>query len=134
MTDKHPVRIDCGEKGAVIMKGQYSPYQLQKWDFFFAYPQNGTTGKFYRVPENSDYQVGRCICWWTVEAEGMKQNSTMGAKKNIIDDGSTTSIDGVESKFVIDAIYDLNGRKLDIDYDELNKGLYIINGKKVVKK
>ena len=64
----------------------------------------------------------------------MKQNSTMGAKKNIIDDGSTTSIDGVESKIVIDAIYDLNGRKLDIDYNELNKGLYIINGKKVVKK
>ena len=134
MTNKHPVEVSCGEKGKVVMKGQYSPYSLQKWDFFFAYPQNATTAKFYRVPEGSNYIVDRCRCWWTIEAEGMKTNSsaTPNAKGfSFFDDA--TGIDNVETRIAIEAIYDLNGRKIDIDPASLPKGIYIKNGKKYIK-
>ena len=134
MTDKHPVEVSCGEKGKVVMKGQYSPYDLQKWDFFFAYPQNATTAKFYRVPEGSNYQVDRCRCWWTIEAEGVKINSSASPSAkgfSFFDDA--TGINNVETRIAIDAIYDLNGRKIDIDPASLPKGMYIKNGKKYIK-
>ena len=134
MTDKHPVEVSCGEKGKVVMKGQYSPYDLQKWDFFFAYPQNSTTAKFYRVPEGSNYQVDRCRCWWTIEAEGVKINSSASPSAkgfSFFDDA--TGINNVETRIAIDAIYDLNGRKIDIDPASLPKGMYIKNGKKYIK-
>ena len=141
MTDKHPVEVSCGEKGKVVMKGQYSPYDLKKWDFFFAYPKDPETGeeantaKFYRVPANSNYIVDRCRCWWTIEVEGMTDNGQMNPPSakgfSFFDDA--TGINNVETRIAIDAIYDLNGRKIDIDPASLPKGMYIKNGKKYIK-
>ena len=134
MTDKHPVEVFCGEKGKVVMKGQYSPYSLQKWDFFFAYPKNATTAKFYRVPEGSNFTIDRCRCWWTIETEGMKINASASPEaKGFSFSDEATGIDDVETRIVIDAIYDLNGRKIDIDPASLPKGVYIKNGKKYIK-
>ena len=58
--------------------------------------------------------------------------------KNIVEEeGTTTAIDDVEADNTLNtsnAIFDINGKRLPaISLDELPSGLYIINGKKVVK-
>ena len=57
--------------------------------------------------------------------------------KNIVEEGTTTGIDDVEADNTLNtsnAIYDINGKRLPAtSLDELPSGLYIINGKKVVK-
>ena len=57
--------------------------------------------------------------------------------KNIIEEDSTTAINDVEADNTLNtanAIYDINGKRLPVtSLDELPSGLYIINGKKVVK-
>ena len=55
----------------------------------------------------------------------------------IVEEGTTTGIDDVEADNTLNtsnAIYDINGKRLPAtSLDELPSGLYIINGKKVVK-
>ena len=57
--------------------------------------------------------------------------------RNIVEEGTTTAIDDVEADNTLNtsnAIYDINGKRLSAtSLDELPSGLYIINGKKVVK-
>ena len=65
--------------------------------------------------------------------------ATDGWKKfqNIVEEDSTTAINDVEADNPLNtanAIYDTNGKRLPAtSLDELPSGLYIINGKKVVK-
>ena len=138
MTDKHPVVIDCGEYGTVTMKGQYSPYDLKTWDFFFAYnpakPED--PAKFYRVPANSNYKVDRCRCWWTIDVNGIPDSGSMSPAKagNIFVDDETDNINGIDYRVTVGGIYDLNGRKLDIAPEDLPQGIFIVNGKKHVVK
>lgn len=137
MTDKHPVVINCGEFGTVTMKGQYSPYDLKTWDFFFSYNQKNPTdpAKFYRVPANSNYKVDRCRCWWTIDVNGIPDQGTMGAKNgSIFVDDETDDINGIDYRVTVGGIYDLNGRKLDIAPEDLPQGIFIVNGKKYVVK
>lgn len=137
MTDKHPVVINCGEFGTVTMKGQYSPYDLKTWDFFFSYNQKNPTdpAKFYRVPANSNYKVDRCRCWWTIDVNGIPDQGTMGAKNgSIFVDDETDDINGIDYRVTVGGIYDLNGRKLDIAPEDLPQGIFIVNGKKHVVK
>ncbi len=52
-------------------------------------------------------------------------------------DGDATSIDGIGFQQNIDGVYDLSGRKIKIEGNDLNKlqkGVYIIDGKKVTIK
>ena len=137
MTEKHPVVIDCGKYGTVTMKGQYSPYDLKTWDFFFSYNQKNPTdpAKFYRVPANSNYKVDRCRCWWTIDVNGIPDQGTMGAKNSsIFVDDETSDINDIDYRVTIGGIYDLNGRKLDVAPEDLPKGIFIVNGKKHVVK
>ena len=143
MTKKHPVVIDCGEYGTVTMKGQYSPYDLKTWDFFFAYQpgdlnEDGSAknpAKFYRVPANSNYKVDRCRCWWTIDVNGIPNPGTMGAKdSSFFVDDETDNINGIDYRVTVGGIYDLNGRKLDVAPEDLPKGIFIVNGKKHVVK
>ena len=57
--------------------------------------------------------------------------------KNIVEEDSITAINDVEADNApntANAIYDTNGKRLSAtSLDELPSGLYIINGKKVVK-
>ena len=57
--------------------------------------------------------------------------------KNIVEEDSITAINNVEADNPLNtanAIYDTNGKHLPVtSLDELPSGLYIINGKKVVK-
>ena len=54
-----------------------------------------------------------------------------------MEEGTTTAIDDVEADNTLNtsnAIFDINGKRLPAtSFDELPSGLYIINGKKVVK-
>ena len=65
--------------------------------------------------------------------------TTKGWEKffKIEEEGTTTGIDDVEADNTLNtsnAIYDINGKRLSAtSLDELPSGLYIINGKKVVK-
>ena len=57
--------------------------------------------------------------------------------KNIVEEDSITAINDVEADNTFNtanAIYDINGKRLPAtSLDELPSGLYIVNGKKVVK-
>lgn len=52
-------------------------------------------------------------------------------------DGDATSIDGIGTQRVVEGVYDLSGRKIQLENGDLNKlqkGVYIIDGKKVTIK
>ena len=61
-----------------------------------------------------------------------------GAKVGFIVDGEATSVDGIPSyQRVVEGVYDLSGRKIQLqdgDLNKLQKGVYIIDGKKVTIK
>jgi hypothetical protein len=61
-------------------------------------------------------------------------NTNAKTFQGFFDDETTKVKDVEDSRVVIGGIYDLQGRKLDIDESELPQGLYIVNGKKVVVK
>ena len=61
--------------------------------------------------------------------------SSGSVKVNI--DGEATSIDGMHIQYATDGVYDLSGRKIQLENGDLNKlqkGVYIIDGKKVTIK
>ena len=143
---KNPITAD--DKAKILMCGHYKDHTLMPWDFYFMYKgktvdENGiTTGytdpkemaKFYRVTDTSiQVNLRATRCWWRVNVDGVKVPA--GAKpasyRFFADDNSTTGIDNVETRIALDGIYDLNGRKLDINPDDLPQGMFIINGKKV---
>ena len=133
-------------RGATInMKGQYFEHLLAPGDFYFTYreAQKDAAGnitvpgdaKFYVVEEQSAApMIKGCRCWWDIEETGMKQKNVSAKPASARFFDETTGIDDVETKVVIDAIYDLNGHKLDVKPEELPQGMFIINGKKVLKK
>lgn len=134
--------------GAVIkMKGRYLPHQLAPWDFYFMYKNktvadDGTVtypnepAKFYRVPDQQNAAtIKACRCWWTISVDGINMSNTNAKTFQDFFDDETTKVKDVEdSRVVIGGIYDLQGRKLDIEESELPQGLYIVNGKKMVVK
>ena len=127
------------------MKGQYFQHMLAPGDFYFTYreAQKDAAGnitvpgdaKFYVVEEQSAApMIKGCRCWWDIEETGMKQKNVSAKPASARFFDETTGIDDVETKVVIDAIYDLNGHKLNVNPEELPQGMFIINGKKVLKK
>ncbi len=150
MTKDHIVHPLTAEDGAhIYMKGWYQQHTLMPWDFYFMYKDKtvdddgnptytSTTekGKFYRVPkyEEPGVRVAATRCWWTIsDATGVKSN-TSNAKTMFFDDPETTGIKSVETRINIEGIYDLQGRKIDVKQSDLPEGMYIVNGKKLIKK
>ena len=149
-TKEHGVPVTATDGAVITMKGKYVPYTMLPWDFYFMYKnktqdESGNVtytdpdevARFYRVPDAENAAtVGICRCYWTINMDGVKIDATMAPSKSsrfFIDD-EVDGIDGIETRINIAGIYDLQGRKLDIDQSELPQGLYIVNGKKVVKK
>lgn len=98
-------------------------------------------GKFYIIPDNSvKVTLKSCSAFWRVLQDGasadVKLNSSKVRGMDIPTD--PTSINEVENekpvRVVIDGIYDMNGRKLNVSQDQLPDGMYIMDGKKVLKK
>jgi hypothetical protein len=100
-------------------------------------PANGifmNSNKFY-------YSVGKTKTkglrgWFDVDAVVGQDMSA--AKIGFFVDGEATSIDGIPSyQRVVEGVYDLSGRKIKLengDVTKLQKGVYIIDGKKVTIK
>lgn len=120
--------------GEVIMKGYYSSWPLIPWDFYFKYRNSSDTkAMFYRVGALNTVTSLPTRCYWTVNVNGYRsQAGAKAANQRFFDE--TTGIENIKTKVVIEGIYDLNGHKLDINPEDLPKGLFIINGKKVMMK
>jgi len=100
-------------------------------------PANGiflNGNKFY-------YSVGKTKTkglrgWFDVNA--VVGQDLSAAKIGFLVDGEATSIDGIPSyQRVVEGVYDLSGRKIQLENGDLNKlqkGVYIIDGKKVTIK
>ena len=123
------------------MKGQYHGLNIQPGEVYFKNLDKDIVNgkehpKFLLAPETGYVTIDPCRCWWTIEQEGhISQNASTGlAKGSRVFFDDTNDIKEVETRFVIDGIYDLNGHKMDVKQEELPQGLFIINGKKVLKK
>ena len=155
MTAEHGYSVTASDGAVITMKGKYIPYLLHPWDFYFMYKKKqqeddgswtydkNEVAKFYRVPSQEEAAtVGACRCYWSVDISGLKANVLMAPAKKANgrtffdseEESGTTGIKDLNNKIVIEGIYDMNGRKLDIKPGELPQGLYIMNGKKVLKK
>lgn len=140
---EHPTMVTAKDGATITMKGKYIPYTMHPWDFYFMYKSEDASdpAKFYRVPDaDNAATVGACRCYWTINVENVKSNGQLVNNSKSFsgfdpfDDGGATGINNAERIIVINGIYDMQGRKLDIKESELPQGLYIVNGKKVVKK
>ena len=151
MTDEHLVDPLVADDGALIdMKGQYKDHILFPMDFYFMYQDktvdaNGNTtytnpnerAKFYRVTDESiKVNIRSTRCYWAVNVDGVKTSTQMAPAKSarFFFDNETNGIKNIETRIALEGIYDLNGRKLDVKQEDLPQGLFIINGKRVMKK
>lgn len=142
MTKLHSYYVTANNGAIVYMNSYYTDRQLQVGDFYFASSgkvgANEKVGSFWKVTNATTApKMKACKCYWDISLDGVTDLSQakMAMGSNLWDE--TDGIEGTEqpeAKIVIDGIYDLNGNKLNLDYDALAKGLYIVNGKKVVKK
>ena len=89
--------------------------------------------KFYYSTGATKMKAFRGYFWFTDELAV----KALGAKINFSVDGDATSIDGIGTQRVVEGVYDLSGRKIQLENGDLNKlqkGVYIIDGKKVTIK
>ena len=130
--------VTASDGANIYMIGRYLGHLLEPDNFYFMhYENNGSHSySFKRVPNQENAAtIGGCRCWWVVEQNNMKSSNVMAKSASPrFFDGETNGIDELPTRVVIDGIYDLNGRKLDVKPEELPQGLYIMNGKKVLKK
>ena len=104
--------------------------KLVKWDFYFM------NNQFKRVPDAANAAtMGSFRCYWKVDRDGIKQDVASFSKMSF-GDNTPTAIEGIETEptKVQVEVYDLNGRRIYQKKESLPRGLYIINGKKVIIK
>ena len=114
----------------VSMEGTLEPngYNMDASDglhFYFGYDENAEAYNFYRVSNT----IPKNRCWFYVN-----DNRTTGAKLNVsFDMNAVTGINqAVVSANATDGrIYNINGQQVK---NTLQKGIYIVNGKKVIVK
>ena len=143
LTKDHALTITASDKTNVVMYGRYKEYDMKQWQFYFKNPiKNGEYNKACVFKRIVDPKAAPTIkgfrCYWRIWLEGEAQDAVAGAKSGFFTfvDDETTAIEQPESNISIEIgnIYDLNGRKLDINRKDLPKGLFIIDGKKVMVK
>lgn len=140
MNDEHRLNVKAENDEAVVsMKGKYVDEPLKLWDFVFK--ANGTKPNYtysFRKLVKGKATAAACRCWWTIYLSGVPSDSeaTTGNAKGLLD---FEDVDGIEATstepvFVIDAIYDVQGRRIEIEQSQLPQGMYIVNGKKMIIK
>lgn len=145
LSKDHALPIVASDGSEVVMYGWYKKIdKMQKWEFYFMNPINDKTGEwntncqFKRIMDPAKAPSIKAFrCYWRIWLEGEPQDA--GAKSGfftLVDDEQVTGIEQVDSNISIEIgnIYDLNGRKLDLKKEDLPKGLFIIDGKKVMVK
>ena len=126
---------------SVLMKGTFDGFTLdvanyeEPWGydyiyFYFGYdPQAQVPYNFY-VVDNGTVRINPSLCYFKIEDELM-QPWAKGV--NLFFDQETTGINNVKN--VVEKsdnkVYNLNGQQVS---GNLNKGIYIVNGKKVLVK
>lgn len=110
----------------VSMIGLAVELKLNRWEFYFK------NNKFMRVPTDGAATKGLFCCYWKFNRNGIKQQ--VGGADNR--SGEVTGIAGVNAEPVkADVrIYDINGRCVNKSLETLGRGVYIVNGKKILKK
>lgn len=125
------VTVENEPTSKVRMIGKYlGGEKLVKWDFYFM------NDKFWRVPDaDNAATMGNFRCYWKVDRDGIKQDVASFSKMSF-GDNTPTAIEGIETEptKVQVEVYDLNGRRIYQKKESLPRGLYIINGKKVIIK
>ena len=125
------VTVENEQTSKVRMIGKYlGGEKLVKWDFYFM------SDKFWRVPDDDNAAtMGSFRCYWKVDRDGIKQDVASFSKMSF-GDNTPTAIEGIETEptKVQVEVYDLNGRRIYQKKESLPRGLYIINGKKVIIK
>lgn len=123
----------------VTMVGSGAEQTLQKWDFYFKWDTTNKVGTFKRVPsDGSNIKTSPFGCYWRIRRDGLKVNAEGLGKCALPDDiSSPTAIGGVgsgEPQKVDISVYDLNGRLVGRTVQNLEKGVYVVNGRKVAVK
>ncbi len=142
MSDEHRLnQPSSNDPAIVIMMGKYMKEDpLKQWDFVFSATKNGNSYKYtFRKLVDGHAYANPCKCWWRIMLHGSSSTGGQNSKLGFFDEdefSSTTAINGIETepRLEIEAIYDLNGRRIEVKQEELPAGLYIMNGKKVLKK
>ena len=142
MSDEHKYYAAAPEDGSLVyMKGCYVPQtKLARWDFYMSKKDDKYV--FRKVMDfDKNLFSGSTKCWWTFEQNGVPINVESGEAKMPSKDDIPSGINDVQKakdvEFVIDGVYDLNGRKMslsDFENRNLKRGIYIVNGKKIVIK
>ncbi len=142
LTRDHALSIEASDHNHVVMYGWFKKRDMKQWEFYFMNPlKNGvynTACVFKRIVDPAEAPTIKAFrCYWRIWLEGEAQDAGAGAKSaffRFADDDETTGIEQTESNISIEIgnIYDLNGRKMDLKKENLPKGLFIINGKKVM--
>lgn len=142
MTDEHKYYAAAPEDGSLVyMKGCYVPQtKLARWDFYMSKKDDKYV--FRKVMDfDKNLFSGSTKCWWTFEQNGVPINAESGEAKMVSRSDIPSGINDVQKakdvEFVIDGVYDLNGRKMslsDFENRNLKRGIYIVNGKKIVIK
>ena len=123
----------------VYMIGRISPLdKLAAEDIYFTSSgaSAGNIGTFKFIKDSSiTVKLGACRAYWQINRTGVKANVMMSAaKSNNENVDAIKEIDNEPIKIVVEGIYDMNGRKLNVTQEQLPKGMYIMNGKKVLVK
>ena len=119
------------DEAYVFISGYYVPTKLQEWDFYLS----ANTNKFMRVRAGNEPTAGVCRCFWTVKIDGLPAEASAGARQGFLDDeltGIVTMTLGVEEE--AGEVYDLGGRRVNGSKGSLKGGVYVVNGKKMVKR
>ena len=103
--------------------------------FYFGWVSSTDEYNFYRVTKKN-VQIGKHRCYFYIEDTGGA--SVEGAKFMLMDDFGDviTSVEGIDADSFIQTtgrIYNLNGQMVGNDLQGLPSGIYIVNGKKVMK-
>ena len=119
----------------VYMTGTYDGKTLTVQEdplyFYFGWVQASNEYNFYRVTKK-EVNIPSYRCYFRIEG------APTGAKLMLMDSFGEviTGIDGVEASDLVRTtgrIYNLNGQQVGNDLEALPRGVYIVNGKKVMK-
>lgn len=123
----------------VAMIGSGAAQTLQKWDFYFKWDATNNAGTFKRVPSDaSNIKTSSFGCYWKILRDGLKVNAEGLAKCALPEGGDApTAIGGVKGdtpQRIDISVYDLNGRLVAKGTQNLAKGVYVVDGRKVAVK
>ena len=114
---------------SACMQGTLVGYDMDASDglsFYFGYDEANDAYNFYRVSA----RIPKNRCWFYIS-----DNRAAGAKLQVVFDSEVNSINTqIADKSAKGNIYNVNGQLMGTQKSNLPKGLYIVNGKKMVIK